>query len=41
MTNNQQTKTPTPLVLKNLEPRQTDKIQGGLTCRKAGGDQQE
>jgi len=42
MTNIQQTKTPMPLLLENLEPRQTDRIQGGLViCRKAGGDQQE
>jgi len=42
MTNIQQTKTPMPLLLKNLEPRQADRIQGGLViCRKAGGDQQE
>ena len=41
MASKTQSKTSKHTVIKNLEPKQSHQVRGGLTCRKAGGAQQD
>ena len=41
MASKTQSKTSKHIVIKNLEPKQTTQVKGGITCRKAGGAQQD
>ena len=41
MASKTQSKTSKHPVIENLEPKQANQVRGGLTCRKAGGTQQE